>query len=96
MFLAASARRRCLGPMLLLPLLLLGVQRRWLELGTPRLGDGSLLPAGARNTVRVAAWRGPASSVCARGAAAACSLNMRPARAPCLLEACLSYPAVLR
>ena len=81
---------------LLLPLLLLGVQRRWLELGTLRLGDGPLLPAGARNTVRVAAWRGPASSVCARGAAAACSLNMRPARAPCLLEACLSYPAVLR
>jgi hypothetical protein len=82
--------------LLLLLLLLLGVQRRWLELGTLRLGDGPLLPAGARNTVRVAAWRGPASSVCARGAAAACSLNMRPARAPCLLEACLSYPAVLR
>jgi hypothetical protein len=59
--------------LLLLLLLLLGVQRRWLELGTLRLGDGSLLPAGARNTVRVAAWRGPASSgsACARGAAAA-------------------------
>ena len=61
--------------LLLLLLLLLGVQRRWLELGTLRLGDGPLLPAGARNTVRVAAWRGPASSVCARGAAAACSLR---------------------
>jgi hypothetical protein len=44
-------RRRCLGPMLLLPLLLLGVQRRWLELGTLRLGDGPLLPASARNRV---------------------------------------------
>eukprot|EP01046_Picozoa_sp_COSAG06_P075286 COSAG06_NODE_23445_length_691_cov_1.912162_1_plen_75_part_10 len=36
-------------------------QRRWLELRTLRLGDGSLLPAGARDTVRVVAWRGSAS-----------------------------------
>jgi len=40
-------------------------QRRWLELRTLRLGDGSLLLAGARDTVRVAAWRGSASSACA-------------------------------
>ena len=51
--------------LLLLLLLLLGAQRRWLELGTLRVGDSSLLPAGARDTVRVAAWRGPASSACA-------------------------------
>ena len=53
------------GGLLLLLLLLLGAQRRWLELGTLRVGDSSLLPAGARDTVRVAAWRGPASSACA-------------------------------
>ena len=84
--------------MLLLPLLLLGVQRRWLELGTLRLGDGSLLPAGARNAVRVAAWRGPASSACARGAAAACSLTKRPAtaRALCAGATCpLGMPVLL-
>ena len=51
--------------LLLLLLVLLGAQRRWLELGTLRVGDSSLLPAGARDTVRVAAWRGPASSACA-------------------------------
>ena len=51
--------------LLVVLLVLLGAQRRWLELGTLRVGDSSLLPAGARDTVRVAAWRGPASSACA-------------------------------
>jgi len=46
MFLAATPK----GLLLLLLLLLLGAaaQRRWLELRTLRLGDGSLLPAPCR------------------------------------------------
>ena len=48
-----------------LPLLAAAAQRRRPELAVLRLGDGSLLPAGARNTTCLAAWSGPASSACA-------------------------------
>ena len=82
--------------LLLLLLLLLGAQRRWLELGTLRVGDSSLLPAGARDTVRVAAWRGPASSACAALWPIGLRLCAPCAQATPARSARLFSPAVLR
>ena len=64
------AARSCfwLSPGLLLLLLGAAAQRRWLELRTLRLGDGSLLPAGARDTVRACGGVARLSELRVRGA----------------------------
>ena len=41
-----------------LPEVGVAAQRRWPELGMLRLDDAPLFAAGARDTVRVTAWRG--------------------------------------
>ena len=48
-FLAATKRPAVAG---------VAAQRRWPELGMLRLDDAPLFAAGARDTVRVTAWRG--------------------------------------
>ena len=91
MFLAATPSQ---GLLLLLLLLLLGAaaQRRWLELRTLRLGDGSLLPAGARDTVRACGGVARLSELRVRGAPL---LSDQPARTLPACSARSLCPAVL-
>ena len=60
--LASAAQRPDDGPpdgsWTALPAVGVAAQRRWPELGMLRLDDAPLFAAGARDTVRVTAWRG--------------------------------------